>query len=258
MLRIPGRLRRYLRPMVRAESVLQALRDLPQSDCRTMLRERPVMVLAPHPDDESLGCGGLLAACREHGLDAYVVVLTDGCGSHPLSREYPPAKLASLREAEARAAVRALGLPDDRIQFIGLPDGHAPIRGRRLKSVVAQVSALARSRGVGTICTTWMHDPHCDHQAACRIGRQVAQQIGARVLFYPVWGWTVPPDAWLPATRVSGTRIDITRQLAAKRRAIACHRSQYSDLIHDDPTAFRLAPEVLALFDRPFEVFCEL
>jgi LmbE family N-acetylglucosaminyl deacetylase len=257
MLRVPGRLRRLLRPVVRAESVLQALRNLPRTDCRTLVRAQPVLVLAPHPDDESLGCGGLLAACQEHGLDAYVIVLTDGTASHPGSREYPPARLATTRASEARSAIRALGLDDDRIEFLGLPDGRAPTRGKHFGAVVSSIASYARARRVGTICTTWLHDPHPDHRAAYHIGLRVAREIGARLLCYPVWGWTVPPDAWLPAMKVSGACLDIARHLAAKRRAIACHRSQYSNLIRDDPTAFRLSPDVLALFDRPFEVFCE-
>ena len=258
MLRLPGRLMRYVRPMLRAGSVLEALCNLPPVDCRGLLRRRPTLVLAPHPDDESLGCGGMLAACQEQGVEAYVVVLTDGSLSHPRSRAYPSARLAALRMAEARAAVRALGLRDDRIEFLGLTDGCAPARGRRFEAVVAHLAQFARARQIGTICTTWRHDPHRDHHAAYRIGVRVAQEIGARVLCYPVWGWTVPPQAWLPAAPVSGVRLDIARQLPAKRRAIACHRSQYGDLISDDPTAFRLSAEVLALFDRPFEVFCEI
>ena len=54
-----------------------------------------------------------------------------------------------------------------------------------------------------------------------------------------------------------GARLDIARHIPAKRRAIACHRSQLTDLIHDDPTGFRMSPEFLANFDQPFEVFIE-
>jgi hypothetical protein len=54
---------------------------------------------------------------------------------------------------------------------------------------------------------------------------------------------------------VQGWRLDTTRHLPAKRRAIAAHRSQTTDLIDDDPNGFRLPDEFLALFTRPFEVF---
>jgi LmbE family N-acetylglucosaminyl deacetylase len=258
MLRLPGRVRRYLRPMVRAGEVLDTLRNLPQTDCGTLLRDGPVLVIAPHPDDESLGCGGLLAACREHGLPSYAAVLTNGAASHPHSREYPPARLAALREAEARSALLSLGLEEDRIVFLGWPDGHAPTRGASFDLATDRLASFARSRGIRTICTTWEHDPHHDHHAAWRVGRQVARALDARLLCYPVWGWTIPPDTWLPAMHIAGARLDITRYLAAKRRAIACHRSQLTDLIADDPTGFRLSPDMLALLERPFEVFCEI
>jgi LmbE family N-acetylglucosaminyl deacetylase len=248
---------RHLRPMVQADAVLNALRELPLTDCSSLLGDQPVLVLAPHPDDESLGCGGLMAECQMQGRDVHVLVLTDGTGSHPQSREFPARRLAALRMAEARAAITALGLPENRIEFLGLPDGQAPVRGKRFDAAIARVAEHARARRIGTICTTWPHDPHHDHYAAYRIGQQVARDIGAKLLCYPVWGWTISPDTWLPAMQVRGARLDITHHLAAKRRAIACHRSQLTDLIRDDPTGFRLAPEVLSYFDSPFEVFCE-
>lgn len=257
MLRIPGRLQRFVRPMVRAGEVLERLRNLPLTDCRTLLRDSPVLVLAPHPDDESLGCGGLFAACHDEGLAAYAAFLTDGAASHPHSQEYPPARLATLREAEARSALVSLGVEEARIEFLRLPDGEAPARGRTFDSVTDRLAGFARSHAIQTICTTWEHDPHPDHRAAWRVGRQVARTLDVRLLCYPVWGWTIPPDTWLPPTRVAGARLDITRYVATKQRAIACHRSQLTDLISDDPTGFRLSDSMLALFERPFEVFCE-
>jgi LmbE family N-acetylglucosaminyl deacetylase len=243
--------------MVRAGAVLDALRDLPVAEACTVLGDRPTLVLAPHPDDESLGCGGLMAEHHARGHDVHVMVLTDGTGSHPRSREYPPARLAALRMAEARAAIATLGLPEDRIAFLGLLDGHAPLRGNHLKQAATRVAAHAMSRGVRTICTTSPYDPHPDHRAAYRLGQLVAREVGARLLSYPVWTWTLPPTAWLPVMAMRGVRLDITRHLPAKQRAIACHRSQTSDLIHDDPTGFRMSPEFLAIFDWPFEVFVD-
>ena len=234
------------------------MRDLPVTDSHTLLGEAPVLVLAPHPDDESLGCGGLIAEHHSRGHDAHVMVLTDGAASHPRSRDYPPTQLAALRMQEARAAIGALGLPVDRIDFLGLPDGRAPLNGKHLHDAADRVAAHAVSRHVRTICTTLPHDPHHDHRAAYRLGQRVARAIQARLLLYPVWTWTLPSTALLPATpAVHGARVDITRHLAAKRRAIACHRSQITDLIQDDPTGFRMSPEFLAIFDWPFEVFVD-
>lgn len=257
MLRLPSRFRRFLQPMVRVSTVLEALHDLPVADPRTVLGEQSLLVLAPHPDDESLGCGGLIAEHHARGHDVHVMVLTDGTGSHPRSREYPAARLAALRMKEARAAIVALGLPEDRIDFLGLPDGHVSLNGRPFNAAAARIALYARSHGVRTICTTWAHDPHPDHQAAYRLGQLVAREVGARLLGYPVWTWTLPPTGWLPDTPLRGARLDIAHHLAAKRRAIACHRSQITDLIQDDPTGFRMSPAFLAIFDWPFEVLID-
>jgi LmbE family N-acetylglucosaminyl deacetylase len=255
MLRLPGRFRRYIQPMVPVGTVLETLRGLPVEDPGTVFNEETILVLAPHPDDESIGCGGLIAEHHASGHGVFVMVLTDGTGSHTSSREYPSSRLAALRMQEARNAVTALGLPDNRIEFLGVRDGHAPRSGKALHEVVERVSEYALARRVRVICTTWMHDPHPDHEAAHRIGQLVAQKIDARLLSYPVWTWALPPTGWLPAAPLRGARLDIGRYLANKRRAIACHRSQTTDLIWDDPTGFRMAPAFMAMFDWPFEVF---
>ena len=117
MLRLPARIRRFFQPMVRVSTVLQGLRDLPVEDSRAVLGAEPLLVLAPHPDDESLGCGGLIAEHHARGHDVHVLVLTDGTGSHPHSREYPPTRLAALRMGEARDAIRALGLKEAIAKF---------------------------------------------------------------------------------------------------------------------------------------------
>jgi LmbE family N-acetylglucosaminyl deacetylase len=154
MLRLPARFRRFLQPMVRVSTVLEALRDLPVADPRTIVGEQSLLVLAPHPDDESLGCGGLIAEHHARGHDVHVMVLTDGTGSHPRSREYPATRLASLRMEEARAAMVALGLPEDRIDFLGLPDGHVSLNGRPFNDAAARIARYARSHDVRAICTT--------------------------------------------------------------------------------------------------------
>lgn len=61
-----------------------------------------VTVFAPHPDDESLGCGGLIARLKDEGSLVHVVVMSDGSASNPNSRRYPGPKLAALRQTEAR------------------------------------------------------------------------------------------------------------------------------------------------------------
>ena len=89
------------------------------------------------------------------------------------------------------------------------------------------------------------------------MAQAAAHLTGARLIYYPVWGWLLPPEATLPGATAHGRRLDITGHLPAKRHAIAAHLSQYGELITDSPTGFRLPHALLSVFDRPFEVFLD-
>ena len=239
----------------RAGAVLERMVSLPFVDLDEVTGGGTVLVLAPHPDDESLGCGGLIAEACSRGRPPLVAVLTDGSMSHPSSRSHPPPRLRAVRQAETQAAVDALGMGRDRLHFLGLPDGRAPREGPAAAEVAARVAELTRRCGAGAILTTWEHDPHADHVAAHAIARSAARLTGTRLVSYPVWGWALPPRQRLPVAAVAGARLDVARHLPAKRRAIAAHASQHSGVIADDPDGFRLPASLLSAVDRPFEVF---
>ncbi len=217
-----------------------------------------LVVVAPHPDDESLGCGGLIAEARRLGRDVRLVVVTDGCGSHTHSALYPPERLRALREDETRAAVAELGLAPEHVRFLRLPDAHAPSAGPEAEAAATAILEEADACGAGAVFVTWGHDPHCDHKAAAAI---VALAQGLRpalpAFAYPVWGFTLPPDTEV-GDAPEGYRLDVTAHRSAKAKAVAAHRSQTTDLIADDPTGFRLAPEMLAHFEGPYEIFLRM
>jgi LmbE family N-acetylglucosaminyl deacetylase len=234
-----------------ANDVIVAMKNLPDAEIDTILGGERPLILAPHADDESLGCGGLIAACCERGQLPVVVILTDGAASHPGSKQYPPERLRQLRADEARQAVAKLGLPSEHLVFFNYPDTALPI-GR---AVSERVATLARERGCTVMLAPWLHDPHCDHEAAAILAREAARRAGCRLLSYPVWGWLLPPDHPLPVKHVAGYKLPIAEHLQAKRSAVAAHASQYSTLIDDSPEGFRLPPELLSVFERPYEVF---
>jgi LmbE family N-acetylglucosaminyl deacetylase len=242
--------------MSRAGAFHDAWRGLPEGGLDDVIGSGTCVVLAPHPDDESLGCGGLIAACVAAGRAPLVAILTDGARSHTRSRAYPPERLRAVRAEEARAAVAALGLPRDRLVFLDQPDTGAPHDGPAFEAVVARLLALVEAES-STILAPWRHDPHCDHEAASLIAEAVAGRAGVRHVAYPVWGWTLPEDAVVPGCPGIGWRLDIKAFLSAKRAAIAAHQSQYGGLIADDPSGFRLPPGLLAVFDRPYETFIQ-
>jgi LmbE family N-acetylglucosaminyl deacetylase len=234
-----------------ASDVIVAMEGLPHADIDSILRGERPLILAPHADDESLGCGGLIAACCERRQQPAVVILTDGAASHPGSRQYPPQRLRALRAEEARRAVATLGLEPQNLAFFDYPDTGLPI-GR---AVSERVAMFARNQGCTVLLAPWLHDPHCDHEAAAIIARDAAASARCRLLSYPVWGWLLPPDHLLPVKQVTGYRLPIAEYLPAKQRAVAAHASQYSSLIDDSPNGFRLPRELLSVFERPYEVF---
>jgi LmbE family N-acetylglucosaminyl deacetylase len=183
-----------------------------------------------------------------------VAILTDGAGSHPRSRAFPPERLRAVRAQEARQAVAALGMPGERLAFLGVPDTAAPHDGPAFDAVVAKLLALVES-DCTAILAPWRHDPHCDHEAASLVAAVVAKAVGIRHIAYPVWGWTLSDDTAIPGDPGPGWRLDIAAFLAAKQNAIRAHQSQYGGLIDDDPAGFRLPAALLAFFDSPWETF---
>jgi LmbE family N-acetylglucosaminyl deacetylase len=244
--------------MTSAADFHRAWRALPLGSVADITGDGTALILAPHPDDESLGCGGLIAACIAAGRPPLVAILTDGAASHPNSLAFPPARLRVQRAQEARTAVAHLGLRADRLVFLNQPDAAAPTEGPDFAAVVDALVALVRAEANCTaILAPWLHDPHCDHEAASRIASVVAERCGIRAVAYPVWGWTLAPDVAVPALLGAGWRLEISPFLPRKRAAILAHRTQYGGLITDDPAGFQLPSELLATFDTPFETFLQ-
>jgi LmbE family N-acetylglucosaminyl deacetylase len=203
----------------------------------------PPLVVAPHPDDEVLGVGGLLATLG----DAEVVAVTDGEASHPGSTVHTPARLAALRRDETAEALRRLGVTGP-VVHLGQPDGAID------EDAVA--AALTARLAPGRWClVTWRGDGHPDHEAVGRAAATACAATGARLLEYPIWTWhwAEPDDERVPWERAR--RLDLSpaaRQ--AKEAAIQAFPSQIADLGPAPADAAILPPHVLARFRRPFEV----
>ncbi len=214
---------------------------------------RRLVVVAAHPDDESLGAGGLIATAAAAGVTVYVVLLTAG----EASRHAPPGStrhsLARVRLAEMENALARLA-PESYLVFLGAPDGQV---GQSEEVVARSLIHLLRD-GSGTLLVApWRHDGHDDHDAAGRAAAVAAEASGARLLEYPLLGWpvTMPGSPYRDALR----RLDLTEQARAqKAAAIRAHVSQVGPA--DDRTDGKapLPRHVLAHFDGPTEHYVEL
>ena len=232
--------------------LLEAAAHAPRTRLEHVAGGGDVLLLAPHPDDETLGCGAALAALAAPGRRVQVALITDGAASHARSRRCPPTRLVALRAREQREALRILGrgqlAPPVRL---GWPDQAAPDDPQALEAALGQLRPLLSHR-ITAIWATWEGDPHSDHTRTARLARLLAREApGARLWFYPIWGRfadkAVPPEGMV--------RLASGPFIATKRRALAAHRSQMTPLIADDPEGFTMRPEHQAHFIDFDEIF---
>lgn len=196
--------------------------------------ERPpggrVLVLAPHPDDETIGCGGTLRKYVEANLPVRVIFLTDGqAGDPPLRRmdHDDPERLrleealAARRKEEATAALAILGIDDFR--FLGASDGRLHEQSTRMSALLAD--ALSEFRP-DIVVLPFLTDRHADHFAANRCLIEAADRLhGDWLESLDCLGY----ETWSPI--YANLYVDITSTMACKRRALTCHESQ---LQHND------------------------
>jgi LmbE family N-acetylglucosaminyl deacetylase/SAM-dependent methyltransferase len=210
-----------------------------------------VLVLAAHPDDETLGAAGLLATAARRGIRADVVVVTDGEGSHPASPTRTPAGLAAERRDEVAAAV-ALVCPAAGLRFLGVADGAIDAARGEVAVVVRRMLAPDPARVL--VVAPWSGDGHRDHRVLGEIAEEVCAELGAVCRGYPVWLWHWGRPADVPWPRVERLDLD-DRALATKRAALAAHRTQTEPLSAAPGDEAILHAGMLAHFDRPFETF---
>lgn len=212
-----------------------------------------LLVVAPHPDDEILSCGGLLHLLAQRGGGAaapVVVAVTDGERSHENSPDWPRARLLATRPGETEAALRCLGIAAPQIVRIGIPDGG--VRAAEADLVV-RLGAIVRAGDV--LVTTWRYDGHPDHEATARACAAAAAAGGARVLETPVWGWhwSAPGDGAMPLAQA--VRLALPPEaVARKRAAMACFHSQITPDASTGAAPI-LPAHALARAFNPFEVY---
>ena len=225
---------------------------------------RRLIVVAAHPDDETLGAGGLIAEADGLGVAVTVVVATAGEGSHPLSATRRPAELAVRRRAEVQAALGQLA-PTAVLRQLDIPDGAVAAWVGRLATEIHAVVGTDGDDDVGGggsgtwIVAPWQQDRHPDHEAAAEAAREVARANNCRLLQYPIWAWhwATPSDGTLRPEMLTGLALTDASQ-AAKRRALAAHRSQTEPLSDEPGDEAVVPPGFRDHFNRSRELFVEL
>ncbi len=214
-----------------------------------------IVVVAAHPDDETLGAGGLLAMAEAAGATVTVVVATDGDASHPTSPTHDARELAAIRRREVYAALAELA-PSAQVHLLGLPDSFLDRHIDALREGLAPLLVNATH-----VVTTWTGDRHPDHEAcahvvAALLREQDAHGRAVEQWQYPVWAWhwAQPDDGSLQAPGMRRLELD-DAAIAAKQRAVAGYRSQIAALSDQPGDEAVLSPRMLAHFDADHEVF---
>jgi LmbE family N-acetylglucosaminyl deacetylase len=221
------------------------------------LRSGRTVVFAPHQDDETLGCGGVIARKRNEGLPVDVVFITDGSASHPGHPAFTPADIGRLRRREALAALAILGVETPAIHFLDEPDGTLNhIDASRRAALVHRIAALLLRLRPDEIFLPCSPDGSSEHDAAFGFVMEAIQaaRLRSAVWQYPVWSWWNPR---LLLERIIATdgrcRVPTEDYQLIKTRALACYRSQTHPL--PPQTESTLPADLLGIFNSEVEYF---
>ncbi|NCB69956.1 MAG: PIG-L family deacetylase [Bacteroidia bacterium] len=179
-----------------------------------------IMVIAPHPDDEILGCGGIMSKFVNDGKEVYVLVITRGT-----PKLYSDDRIVNVRK-EALDAHKILGVKET--VFL---DFHAPeLDQTSLAEISMEISKVIKKLAIDTLYIPHRGDIHSDHRvvynAALVAGRPVAGSTVRSIYAYETLSeteWAAPfgDDAFIPTHFV-----DVTGSFENKLKAMACFKSQ--------------------------------
>lgn len=202
--------------------------------------EIPTIVVSPHPDDETLGAGGLIASQLRSGVPVTVIAVTDGEAAYDDARG-----LGELRCAEQEAALAELGLDRRDIVRLRMPDGGVAAAEQALADVLGRVI-----KAPSLLIAPWSLDPHPDHEACGRAAGRAANPAGVTLLSYMFWAWHRTPAGQLTALPLARFELEQSIQ-AARAAALSHHRSQL-----EWKTGSPILPDsLLGPVKRPFETY---
>ena len=214
-----------------AQDWLGALAHAPELDLTGCTE---IMVVAAHPDDETLGFGASAVTLAGLGVRIQAVSASDGGASHPGLSSLERYHLERTRRAELHQATAVLGLPAP--ICLGLPDGDVSRHEDRLTDLLTEILA---TRPSGTWCAAnWRGDGHPDHEAVGRAAAAATQRGCTVLLEYPVWmwHWASPGDGAVPWDRLCAMPL-ADNAVERKAAAARCYRTQLEALDADGAPA---------------------
>ena len=202
--------------------------------------QNSAIVFSPHQDDETIGCGGMIALKRSQGIPVKVVFLTDGRYGRPSWIE--PENIIQYRQEEASNALNVLGIEPSQTQFLNEADGSlAQLSTEKRNLFIAKLVEILQSFEAQEVYVPHHHDGHPDHEATYSLVRTAIevsrQQI--ELLQYPIWMlWRNPLSNHEYLHKNSHAyRLSISSFKEKKHQAIGAYKSQTPNL----PSSFKQA-----------------
>ncbi len=231
---------------------------------------RSCIVLAPHPDDESIGMGATIARKTDSGTRVVLVVATDGRYSQH-SQLIETEKLIALRKEELNCAAEILGIKENDIFFVDEID--TKIDADRLKKRCEEIIDSLDCDIEEILSTSW-NDSHHDHKVCAKIAREIARERGLIFRGCPIYWWADGPTRFhrghnSAMKRFFGRFLDIKRAFLSRgytvdsenysdtrTQAISAYKSQITQL-NGDKNWTTLDERWLSTFHRSKEFFID-
>jgi LmbE family N-acetylglucosaminyl deacetylase len=209
-----------------------------------------IIVFAPHPDDETLACGGTIIKKLEEGFNVHVVVMTDGRHSHDATlglAEPSPEKIAEIRATEFREATLVLGVNPSNLILLRFEDGKLRRHVSEAREKTVQILHAARPI---EIYMPYRDDSNEDHRTTYEIVTSSLREAALlpKTYEYSVWNGKNPR----PELKVFV--VNIHTELRRKMEAISKYKSQISKCFPKQVKAV-LSEEFVNMFRSETEKF---
>ena len=215
-----------------------------------------ILVFAPHPDDETLACGGTIILEARAGSSVHIVIMTDGRNSHKTTPDtYPKPsqdEIAKIRHDEALRAAGLLGVEKERVTFLDFHDG----------TLKDNITASAEKAGQvilklhpDKIYLPSAGDIHRDHRAANAILLEAARTLKISAEIYEYTVWREEREAGEKSAAAGSIEVNISKVLDDKLKAINAYQSQTGNMLNGKPQIPVLNRQFLARFKQPAEYF---
>ena len=224
-----------------------------------------VIVFAPHPDDETFGCGGTIAKKMAEGHEVLIVVMTDGRYAFlkmlNINTNPTPEELKEIRKEEVKRAAKILGVPEKNLIFLDFEDGRLQ---DNIEEAKGKVTEILRVHCPVEVYFPYKNDAHPDHQAAYTIVKNAIAKLGllAKEYQYSIFhkyarlGPII--DKILSGLRRNMVQVDVSAFISKKEAAIKEYKSeltviskkQKNSLLKEKDIKNSLTKEELFYIDR--------